>query len=428
MVSCGHDRRDILARNGRLRRYFLASSPGCRPGGSLGQGHRLQVVPRRPAQLRRAGPDAAAQRERLCGRRRPLADPPPRQLTWAELSDLVARVRTGLLAAGVGVGDRVAGYLPNVPEALAAMLACASIGAIWTCCAPEMGVTGVVDRLSQVEPAVLLSVDGYRYGSRAVDRRAEAESVRGQLPSVRKAVWLPYLEAGVGAPPGWANWADFVANVGPLDFAALDFDHPLYILFSSGTTGKPKPIVHGHGGILLEHAKALRLHFDLGPGDRFLWFSTTGWMMWNFCVSGLVAGSAVVLFDGDPNWPEAGSFWGLVESTGTTCAGLGAGYLVANMKAGLHPCRSYNLGSMKTLGSTGSPLPASAAEWVYGAVGDDLMLASFSGGTDVCTGFLGTSPLHPVWAGEIRAPASAPRWRFSTTRAVRSWARRANWS
>jgi acetoacetyl-CoA synthetase len=329
---------------------------------------------------------------------------PPSQLTWAELSDLVARVRTGLLAADVGVGDRVAGYLPNVPEALAAMLACATIGAIWTSCAPEMGVTGVVDRFSQVEPAVLLSVDGYRYGSRAVDRRAEAESVRGQLPSVRKAVWLPYLETGAGAPPGWANWADFVANVVPLDFAALDFDHPLYILFSSGTTGKPKPIVHGHGGILLEHAKALRLHFDLGPGDRFLWFSTTGWMMWNFCVSGLLAGSAVVLFDGDPNWPEAGSFWGLVESTGTTCAGLGAGYLVANMKAGLYPSTSYNLGSLKTLGSTGSPLPASAAEWVYGAVGDDLMLASFSGGTDVCTGFLGPSPLHPVWAGEISCP------------------------
>jgi len=329
---------------------------------------------------------------------------PAGELTWSGLSDLVARVRAGLLAADVGAGDRVAGYLPNIPEALAAMLACATIGAIWTCCAPEMGVTGVVDRLSQVEPVLLLSVDGYRYGDRSVDRRAEAESIRRQLPSVRKAVWAPYLEAADRTPPGWENWADFVANIGPLEFTALDFDHPLYILFSSGTTGKPKPIVHGHGGILLEHAKALRLHFDLGPRDRFFWFSTTGWMMWNFCVSGLLAGSAVVLFDGDPNWPAAGSLWGLMESTGTTCGGLGASYLVANMKAGLRPSVSYDLGSLKTLGSTGSPLPASAAEWVYSAVGDDLMLASFSGGTDICTGFVGTSPLHPVWAGEISCP------------------------
>ena len=326
---------------------------------------------------------------------------PASELTWAELSDLVARVRMGLVDANVQAGDRVGGYLPNIPEALAAMLACASMGAVWTCCAPEMGVTGVVDRLAQVEPAVLVSVDGYRYGPRAVDRRAEAESVRSRLPSVRKAVWLPYLDTANRAPPGWDNWATFVATAGPLEFAALDFDHPLYILFSSGTTGKPKPIVHGHGGILLEHAKALGLHFDLGPDDRFFWFSTTGWMMWNFCVSGLLAGSAVVLFDGDPNWPETGSLWELVEATGTTCAGLGAGYLVANMKAGLRPSALHGLGSLMTLGVTGSPLPASAAEWVYGAVSDDLMLASFSGGTDVCTGFVGTSPLHPVWAGEI---------------------------
>ena len=326
---------------------------------------------------------------------------PDRDLTWAELADLVARTRAGLLGADIGAGDRVAGYLPNIPEALAALLACASVGAIWTCCAPEMGVTGVVDRLSQVEPAVLLSVDGYRYGARAVDRQAEAELIRTRLPSVRKAIWLPYLDAANRAPPGWGDWADFVGTVEPLEFAALDFDHPLYILFSSGTTGKPKPIVHGHGGILLEHAKALRLHFDLGPGDRFFWFSTTGWMMWNFCISGLLAGSAVVLYDGDPNWPTAGSLWGLIESTGTTCGGVGAGYLVANMKAGLRPAVDYDLSSLKTLGVTGSPLPASAARWTYGAVNDDLMLSSFSGGTDVCTGFVGTSPLHPVWAGEI---------------------------
>jgi acetoacetyl-CoA synthetase len=326
---------------------------------------------------------------------------PPTDLSWADLSDRVRGIRSGLLGAGVEAGDRVAGYLPNIPESLAAMLACASIGAVWACCAPEMGVTGVLDRLSQVGPVVFLSVDGYRYGARAVDRRAEAESIRARLPTVREAVWLPYLEPQKSPPPGWARWDEFVATRGPLEFAALDFDHGLYILFSSGTTGKPKPILHGHGGILLEHAKALRLHFDLGPEDRFFWFSTTGWMMWNFCVSGLLAGSAVVLFDGDPNWPVPGYLWELFQSTGTTCAGLGAGYLMASLKAALCPSAHYDLSSLKTLGSTGSPLPAAAAEWVYRAVSDDILLASFSGGTDVCTGFVGSSPLHPVWAGEI---------------------------
>ncbi len=326
---------------------------------------------------------------------------PASELTWAELSALVARVRSGLLRSGIGVGDRVAGYLPNIPEALAVMLASASIGAIWTSCAPEMGVTGVLDRLSQVEPTALLSVDGYRYGPRVVDRSAEAQVIRSRLPTVRKAVWLPYLDADRRAPAGWDEWADFVSATDPLEFAALDFDHPLYILFSSGTTGKPKPIVHGHGGILVEHAKVLGLHFDLGPGDRFFWFSTTGWMMWNFCVSGLLAGSAAVLFDGDPNWPGPGALWELIQSTGTTCAGAGSSYLAANMKAGFCPSALHDLGSLKTLGATGSPLPASVAAWVYEAVSDDVMLASFSGGTDVCTGFVGPSPLHPVWAGEI---------------------------
>jgi acetoacetyl-CoA synthetase len=326
---------------------------------------------------------------------------PASELTWADLSDLVARVRSGLVEAGIDAGERVAGYLPNIPEALAAMLACASVGAIWTACAPEMGVTGVVERLSQIGPAAFISVDGYRYGARAVDRRAEAEAIRARLPTVRTAVWLRYLEAEKAAPYGWQDWDQFVAVRGPLEFASVDFEHPLYILFSSGTTGKPKAILHSHGGILLEHAKTLRLHFDLGPGDRFFWFSTTGWMMWNFCVSGLLAGATVVLFDGDPNWPAAGHLWELFESTGTTCAGVGASYLVANMRAGLGPGTDFDLRSLKTIGSTGSPLPAAAAEWVYQAVADDVLLASFSGGTDVCTGFVGASPLHPVWAGEI---------------------------
>ena len=326
---------------------------------------------------------------------------PPQELSWSELTGLVARVRSGLLAAGVRPGEVVAGYLPNIPEAVAAMLACTSLGAIWACCAPEMGVTGALDRLSQLRPVVLLSVDGYRYGARSVDRTAEAAGILAGLPTVRRPVWLPYLAPDAPAPEGWTAWAGFAAAGGPLEFASLDFDHPLYILFSSGTTGRPKAIVHSHGGILLEHLKTLGFHFDLGAGDRFFWFSTTGWMMWNLCVSGLAVGATVVLFDGDPVHPRVDALWDLVASTGATCAGTGSSYLAACAKAGIRPAALHALGALRTLGATGSPLPALAARWVYRDVKADLLLASFSGGTDVCTGFVGGSPLHPVWAGEI---------------------------
>lgn len=326
---------------------------------------------------------------------------PGSELTWGQLAESVGRARRGLLAAGARPGDVVAGYLPNIPEALVAMLACASLGAVWASCAPEMGVTGALDRLAQLAPAVLLSVDGYRYGQKIVHRAEEAQAIRSGLPSLKRAVWLGYLEPTTPAPAGWQSWEDFVSGPGAPAYEAVSFEHPLYVLFSSGTTGKPKAITHGHGGILLEHAKALRFHFDLGPADRFFWFSTTGWMMWDFCVSGLLVGAAVVLFDGDPAWPGPGALWELVSTTGTTCAGVSAGYLVACMKAGLCPGRTYDLSALRSLGSTGSPLPAQAARWAYQAVKCDMMLASFSGGTDVCTGIVGPSPMHPVWAGEI---------------------------
>jgi acetoacetyl-CoA synthetase len=325
----------------------------------------------------------------------------PQDLSWRQLIDLTARVRAGLRRAGVTSGDRVAGYLPNVPEALAIMLAAASLGAIWTCCAPEMGVAGVLDRLSQVDPTVLVAVDGYRYGARTVDRRPESEAIRHGLTSLTTSVWLPYLEPATAGPAGWISWEGWTAEAAPMEFEAVGFDHPLYVLFSSGTTGKPKPIVHGHGGILLEHAKALGFHFDAGAEDRLFWYTTTGWMMWNFCVSGLLTGSAVVLVDGDPTWPEPAALFATMVETGTTIGGVGAGYLVGCMKKGLSPGRDHDLGSLATLGVTGSPLPAAAAEWVYREVAPHVMLASFSGGTDVCTGFVGTSPLHPVWGGEI---------------------------
>lgn len=325
------------------------------------------------------------------------------ELTWAELAALVARVREGLLRAGVSKGDRVAAYLPNIPETLAAMLATASIGAIWACCAPETGVAAVLDRFSQIEPKVLMCVDGYRFGTREIPRLEQATTIRNRLPSVQAAVWLPYLEPAMTAPSGWAGWHEFTAEGAGTtpEFEPVEFDHPLYVLFSSGTTGKPKPIVHGHGGITLEHVKALALHFDLGAADRFFWFTTTGWMMWNFCVSGLLAGAAVVMFDGDPAWPSLETLWEVMASTGTTCGGVGSGFLVSCNKAGVRPAATFDLSQLKTLGATGSPLPGSAARWVYDEVGADILVASFSGGTDVCTGFVGASPVHPVWAGEI---------------------------
>ncbi len=326
---------------------------------------------------------------------------PDRDLSWGELRDLVARIRLGLEAAGVHSGDRVAACLPNIPETLAAMLACASLGAVWTCCAPEMGVTGILDRLAQVDPVVLLAIDGYCYGRRTIERRDENEAIRSGLPTLARAIWLGYLHPDAAGPDGWTPWAELTSETGPLRFTPVSVDHPLYVLFSSGTTGKPKPIVHGHGGILLEHAKVLGLHFDLGPEDRFFWYTTTGWMMWNFCMSGLLVGSAVVTFDGDPAWPEADALWAAIAESATTCGGVGAAYLVAGMKAGLKPGAAHDLGKLRTLGSTGSPLPAAAARWVYDAVATDVLLASLSGGTDVCTGFVGGSPLHPVWAGEI---------------------------
>jgi acetoacetyl-CoA synthetase len=312
---------------------------------------------------------------------------PPEEVCWGELAGRVAGAAAWLKSTGVGRGDAVAGYLPNLPEALVAMLATASLGATWTCCAPEMGVAGTLDRLSQVAPKVLFAVDGYRYGSREVDRREEVAAIAAGLPSLERLVEVPYLRTGEScAALSACDWPAVV------DFEQVLFDHPLYVLFSSGTTGKPKGIVHGHGGILVEHAKALGLHFDLGPGDRFFWYSTTGWMMWNFLVSGLLLGSTVVLYDGEP-----GRIWEVMEKAGVTCGGVGAAFLVSCAKSEVSP----RVPALATLGSTGSPLPAAAAEWVYRCVGEDLMLASFSGGTDVCTGFVGTSPLHPVWAGEI---------------------------
>jgi acetoacetyl-CoA synthetase len=326
----------------------------------------------------------------------------PVELTVEQLRDQVARCRAGLRRLGVGRGDRIGAYLPNVPEAIVAFLATASLGAIWSSCAPEFGPRAVIDRFGQIEPRVLIAIDGYRYGDREVDKAGELAEIRAALPSVETTVIVPYLQRpGHGGPGDTLAWDDLLAEAGPLEHEALPFDHPLYILYSSGTTGLPKPIVHGHGGILLEHLKALALHTDLGPADRFLWFTTTGWMMWNYLVSGLAVGATVVTFDGNPGFPDLSALWRLTEETGTTYLGVSAPFLMACRKAGLEPGRELDLSALRGIGSTGSPLPTAGFDWVHDAVSPAIQLGSLSGGTDLCTGFLGPSPLVPVWAGEI---------------------------
>jgi acetoacetyl-CoA synthetase len=328
-----------------------------------------------------------------------------RTFTWGELRDLTGRIRSGLTAAGIGRGDRVAAYLPNVAEAVAALLATASIGAIWSCVAPEMGAASTVDRFRQIEPKLLLAVDGYRYNGRDFDRRPAVAELAAALPTLEQIVVIDQVAAPAdgGAVPGSIAWEDFVAGEPDLEFAPLPFDHPLWILYSSGTTGLPKPIVHGHGGILLEHLKKLHLHVDARPGDRIMWFSTTGWMMWNFLVGALLTDAVVVLYDGSPKWPSMDALWDLVAEERLTCFGTSAGFLTACMTEGVEPTAGRDLSSLRALGSTGSPLSPEAFEWVYEKIGSDVWLFSSSGGTDLCTSFLGGVPTLPVHTGELQA-------------------------
>ena len=323
-------------------------------------------------------------------------------LTWRELRMQTAAVRAWLVTQGVGPGDRVAALLPNAPEALVAILAPASLGAVWSSCSPDFGARAVADRFTQIEPVVLLAVDGYHYGGKQFDITARVAELRSELPSVRATLFVPYLDDAASLPDA-TSWAEVVAQPAQLAFEAVAFDAPLYVLYSSGTTGLPKPIVHGHGGILLEHAKQLALHLDLGPGDRFFWFSTTGWMMWNLLVSGLGVGASIVLYDGSPAHPDQSTLWRLAEELGITSFGVSAPYLQACMKAELHPGTEVDLSALRSVGSTGAPLPPQGFAWVYDEVKRDVMLSSLSGGTDVCTAFVGGAPLLPVHAGEIPA-------------------------
>ena len=323
--------------------------------------------------------------------------------TGGRLLEEIERIQRGLVRNGVGRGDRVAGYLPNVPQTLAAYLATAGLGAIWCCVPPEMGTKSAVDRLGQMEPSVLLAVDGYRWGSRAIDKMADVSAISAALPET-KLVILPYLEEEPALPGGAQTYADFTRERDGLALEAVPFGHPLTVLFSSGTTGKPKAIAHSHGGLLLEHHKAMGLHFGIDETDTAFWFSTTGWMVWTLGVSSLLMGAAVVLEDGDPNWPSLDgewSQWAVLAETGATYLGTGSAYLAACAHAGIAPGQKWDLGRLREIQCSGSPLAANVAGWVYGSVGSDLLLAPTSGGTDICAAFLGASPLTAVYAGEM---------------------------
>jgi acetoacetyl-CoA synthetase len=324
-------------------------------------------------------------------------------LTYAELNDRVARARAGLKQAGVGRGDRVAAFLPNGIEAVVGVLATASLGAIWSSAAPEFGVKSVLDRFQQIEPKVLLACDGYVYGGKRFERAAELREIAGALPSLRRLFVLgDEQRVGRAGSLTAEPWSALLAESEPFVHEQVPFEHPLWILYSSGTTGLPKPIVQGHGGILLEHLKALALHMDLGESDRFFWFSTTGWMMWNMVLSGLALGCTLVLYDGSPAVPSLSALWKLAEAERITYFGTSAPYLLACKKAGLIPKNVADLSSVRAIGTTGAPLPADGFQWVYEQVSSDLLLGSVSGGTDVCTAFVLSCPLLPVRSGEIQ--------------------------
>ena len=317
------------------------------------------------------------------------------ELTWGELREQAGRIAAGLRELGVGPGDRVAAYMPNIPEAIAAFMATASLGAVWSSCSPDFGARSVVDRFAQIEPKVLLAVDGYRYNGRDFDRAVVVDGIHREVGGT--LVRLGYLDG--------SGWEDGFLRDGELEFEQVPFDHPLWILYSSGTTGLPKAIVQGQGGIMIEHLKKMHLHLDAREGDRIFWFTTTGWMMWNFLVSVLLTDAAVVLYDGSPGSPDMGVLWDLTESAEVTTFGTSASYIASCMKAEVEPGNGRDLSKLKAVGSTGSPLSPEGFRWIYEHVGKDTWLFSTSGGTDLCTAFVGGCPLLPVYEGEIQARA-----------------------
>jgi acetoacetyl-CoA synthetase len=327
------------------------------------------------------------------------------EVSWDELYQRVSSVAAVLRHMGVQSGDRIVAYMPNIPETAIAFLASASLGAIWSSCSPDFGTRSVVDRFKQIEPKILFAVDGYMYGGKGFDRSPVLSELQQTLETLEKTVLIPYLDKDAlpGGLKDVLRWEDIIKEeAGELVFEQVPFNHPLWVVYSSGTTGLPKALVQSQGGILLEELKFLGLHADLKPEDRFFWFSTTGWIMWNIVMGGLLHGSTVLLFDGNPGYPNMDVLWKFAEESGITIFGTGAPFVIACMRAGMEPGKAYDLSNMRSVGSTGAPLPPEAYQWVYEHVKKELLLGSTSGGTDVCTGFVGACPLLPVKAGELQ--------------------------
>lgn len=324
--------------------------------------------------------------------------------SWADIYEQTRRLARVLRGLGVQAGDSVVAYLPNIPEAVVALLAVASLGAIWSSCPPDFGQNSVLDRFSQIEPKVLIAVDGYDYGGKSHDRRAIVAKLQTALPTVKQTILITDVVDHTGGLQDTILWTKALANAdsGPLAFAQVPFDHPLWVLYSSGTTGLPKAIVHGHGGILLEQVKATVFHNDLKPADRFYWYSSTGWMMWNYVVGSLLAGATAVLYNGSPAYPDMNGQFALAEEAGITYFGTSAAFITACMNAGIHPNQQYDLSHVRGVGSTGSPLTAEGFQWVYDNINRHLALESLSGGTDLCTAFVGGVRIQPIYLGEIQ--------------------------